>query len=169
MSKRVTVEEYLGQAVAAVRQMVEDEGDSCPERNWPYVCVEDFVLQHGRAFIRTRPLPKGFPRGGIKECYKNAFLLMKDNPALTYVEGYACFQKSLLLMHGHAWCVDETGEVIDPTWMNGLNYFGVPFARAFVLATYDAIGRAGVIENEEQGYPLLTKELSGYREEKFFR
>lgn len=168
-SKGVTVEEYLGQAVTAIRQMVEAESNSCPQRKWPYVCVEDFVLHHGRAFIRTRSLPKGIPRGDIKECYKNAFLLMMSNPNLTYVEGHACFQKSLLMMHQHAWCVDETGDVIDPTWMKGLNHFGVPFTRAFVLATYEAIGRAGVIENEEQGYPLLSKKLSGFREERFFR
>lgn len=94
---------------------------------------------------------------------------MMGSPSLTCVEGYACFQKALLLMQRHAWCADETGDVIAPTWMNGLNYFGVPFTEAIVTATYEAIGHAGVIENMEQGYPLLSKRLTGFREERFFR
>lgn len=32
----------------------------------------------------------------------------------------------------HAWCSDETGIVIDPTWGEGAEYFGVPLDFKYV-------------------------------------
>lgn len=35
-------------------------------------------------------------------------------------------------MH-HAWCVDKHGVVIDPTWRDGNDYFGIPFDQSFAV------------------------------------
>jgi len=166
-SEATSIEQHLRDTVAVMRRSCETE-PALRGKERLYVCVEDFLLQNGRAFNGVEPLPQGMRRGKDHECYKNAFLLMGMHPSLTYVEGVAVSTERSVPTH-HAWCVDEQGRVIDPTWPNGRSYFGVPFTREYVLATYTAIGRLGVIRNMEQGFPLLATKIKGFREEKFFQ
>jgi hypothetical protein len=50
-------------------------------------------------------------------------MLAQDND-LIYVEGFAVGVFPTL----HGWCVDDAGNVIDPTWPDGRGkeYYGVP-------------------------------------------
>ena len=57
------------------------------------------------------------------ECYQNAWYLAEER-GWEYVEGYATTTElGIPLMH--AWCINEDGDVVDPTWSDGENYVGV--------------------------------------------
>lgn len=112
--------------------------------------VHQFVLDHGRMFTIT---PKSFPRTGkMKECFKNALALaIRRN--LTYCEGYAIN----IIPTIHAWCIDKDGNVIDPTWENAKEYYGVPFQTDYVLDFTDRHGvYDSVVENWRDKWPLIT-------------
>ena len=88
------------------------------------------LLDNGRPFYINENTFSG-RRGTPKECYKNAALAVLDNPKLTYVEGQMAF-------HGvpidHAWCVDQQGNVVDPTVKDGEDtaYFGIPISTEYL-------------------------------------
>ncbi len=121
----------------------------------PYAGKVEFILKHGRAF-EWRPLPRGVRRGAMRHCWENAYRLAVRKPDLfTYVEGYAINTSLALGPVEHAWCIDGKGLVVDPTWEEGADYFGVPF-RAEYLTRVGLVAGCGLIENEEMGFPLLT-------------
>lgn len=86
--------------------------------------VEYQILSaHGKNMpVRSNPLNGTMALG---QCYQNAYRLM-DNRSMTYCEGYAAI-KGLGIPIAHAWVVDSDGFVIDPTWKDGTEYFGVRF------------------------------------------
>jgi len=92
-----------------------------------YYCIEDFVLQHGQPF-EYAPLPDTIKRGKMKDCFRNSALLALENQAYRYVEGYA---SSIIPTH-HAWCIDSEDRVVDNTWQDGKEYFGVVFDTEFL-------------------------------------
>lgn len=122
-----------------------------------------FFLTYGKEFkVNFR---KSFKEKGEKGlCYMNAFNLMHDSSGeLTYVEGMASIFGVPL---DHAWCVDSNGLVHDPTWnrftlkgesikQKDVDYFGVPFKSEFVIDTVVKRGFYGVIDNPQDGFPLL--------------
>lgn len=120
--------------------------------DFKYLCCEDFVLQNGQEYT-AQALPDGIPPREIKQCFCNSFHLAIENDDLIYVEGFAVN----LIPIAHAWCVDKTGKVIDTTWANPeeCEYFGVPFKREYMLAATIERGCYGLIENWENGYPVL--------------
>ena len=61
-------------------------------------------------------------RGQMGECFRNAALMALGDPDLEYVEGYAF--GTVVPVH-HAWVVNRKDEVLDPTWPDGSDYFGV--------------------------------------------
>lgn len=69
-----------------------------------YICIEDYVLKNGK-FYTPKSLPENINRGTKKECYRNAFLLMMDNPQFTYCEGYGTTKAVKGLPFLHAWCI----------------------------------------------------------------
>src|ERR1035438_7217539 len=73
-----------------------------------------------------------------------------------YVEGYAINPWVARHPVAHAWCVDPEGFVVDTTWDEGVDYFGVPFRMEYVRRRADARKDYGLIDNEEMGFPLLT-------------
>jgi len=91
---------------------------------------ERYVAAYGEEF-KGIPLPDDVERGTIKECYKNASLLVMMRPDLTYVEGFAKSARTGDLSFLHAWAVDKQGNVIDPTWPtpDKNQYFGVKYDR----------------------------------------
>jgi hypothetical protein len=94
-----------------------------------YEGFEDFVLKTGTFKRATKPLPEGVEIGEKKMCFENAYrLAMKKD--WTYVEGWA---ESVIPLH-HAWCLDDKGRVVDPTWEfeKGRAYWGVEFDMAWV-------------------------------------
>lgn len=131
-------------------------GERNKDRRFP--CSEAQVLGQGR-FFKAQPLPREYKRGEMKACYMNAAKLALDNPELTYVEGYGTTKKIQFLPFAHAWCVDKHGNVIDPTWTDGVAYCGVPvttdFLRRQLLATkmYGILSGAGVNRFVKEGIP----------------
>lgn len=119
----------------------------------PYLCNEDFVLQNGREF-QPGPYPKNAPRRVKKECFENAYRLSISDNNLRYVEGYARIDISLPLLHG--WCIDENDKVVDPTWEDGIWYFGVVFELNYVGEIYKARKEYGVLEAYQLRFPLIT-------------
>jgi len=104
--------------------------------------------------LNSGPLGSKYKIGCIKGCYANAYRLAEQHPAeLTYAEGYAL---GCVIPTPHAWCVDRTGLVVDPTWQSGNGYIGVPLNNKYVNRTIMARGQYGVIDNWEEHYPLLT-------------
>jgi len=82
------------------------------------------MLALGHSF-EAQPLPARFNRGTVGQCFANAGSLALNNPGLIYVEGLA---DCGLFPTAHAWCIDDAGRVIDPTWRDCANasYFGIP-------------------------------------------
>jgi hypothetical protein len=130
----------------------DDDADS----EFPYASQADFILKHGRAF-EWRVLPPGARMGTARQCFRNSVRLALGKPRFyTYVEGYAI--NTWVARHpvAHAWCVDPEDFVVDTTWDEGMDYFGVPFRMEYVRRIADARKDYGLIDNEEMGFPLLT-------------
>ena len=102
----------------------------------PYPSEEHFVLAHGRFFM---PIP--FPKDLLamratrmpQECFWNAHCLVKLFPKkYRYVEGFASVTRLHPEPVRHAWVIDKEDSAIDPTWDDGVEYFGVEFAWKYV-------------------------------------
>ncbi len=95
-----------------------------------YCCFEEFVLEHGQPFTLIEP-PKGLRRGRMGECFSNTWEYVGAKKGTTYVEGIGAMDG---LTFVHAWAVDRSGRVIDPTWKYHpkIEYFGIPFEWRFV-------------------------------------
>jgi hypothetical protein len=131
-------------------EVVVSEGSRYPDAG-----KADFILKHGRAFT-WRALPRGIQKAEVRHCLENACRLALLKPvSYTYVEGYAINRLLAAYPVAHAWCVDRKGFVIDPTWEEGVGYFGVPFRLEYLLRIWNET-QCGLIDNEDMGYPLLT-------------
>jgi len=119
--------------------------------SWPYCCMEDFVLHFGEAFSFSE-LPSYIERGEMKQCFKNAYHLALSSPEHTYVEGFACGVIPVM----HAWCIDSKDQVVDPTWTDGREYYGVRFNLNYVNEVIEDKSTYGVIDNWEDRFPLLS-------------
>jgi hypothetical protein len=126
----------------------------------PYLCIEDFVLRHGR---RWDPHPRPLPTlGRERECFKNAadlVLLRMRDAGLTYVEGYAARERVPIPV-AHGWVVDAAGRVLETTWRlepdERVAYFGVPFRVEYLARALVRSKRYGLLDRYEHGWPLLT-------------
>jgi len=128
-----------------------------PKREgFEYSSMEEFILKNGK-FYEPKELPKDIPEGKVKDCFMNAWHLAIDRPDLTYVEGYA----SSIIPVLHAWCVDKQGNVIDPTWGTGKAYYGVLFTKDYIMKTAMRRKIFGIIDNYQEGYPLLKEKPKG--------
>jgi hypothetical protein len=68
-----------------------------------------------------------------KGCFWNAHFLVKRYPKFyRYVEGVASMEGLHPEPTLHAWVIDDKDRAIDPTWANGVEYFGVVFDGAYV-------------------------------------
>jgi hypothetical protein len=114
--------------------------------NWRYRGFDDLLLKEGdwNEPPETK-LPKGVRRGRPKQCYMNAYRLATRLPdEYTYVEGMAIPDVVSIPM-GHAWCVDNNGKVVDPTWpLPGKAYFGVHLSAEFIQRHSAKTGVYGV-------------------------
>jgi hypothetical protein len=87
-----------------------------------------YILKNGREW-GPRIFPAGVKKMKDKACFQNAYNLSQKK-GYRYVEGMA----TSIIPCDHAWCVNDQGEVIDPTWgktfLSGkergpADYFGV--------------------------------------------
>jgi len=151
----------MGDSSQALRQYLVDldemhrKADHHGVSEWPFQSMEGFILHYGVHWTPAA-LPKGFKRMEIKQCYRNATLLLEDDEDLAYCEGYAC---GIIPVH-HAWCVTPDGRVIDPTWNPvGTAYIGVPFDTQFILERLQTAGTYSVIDDWQDTFPLLRGEV----------
>lgn len=91
-----------------------------------YCSVEEYVARHGKCYSRTGlymhepPYEEVMTEG---RCFDNAMALASwSNGHLRYCEGYAGYYGS-----HHAWCVDISGKVFDPTWNKELPEYRTPY------------------------------------------
>jgi hypothetical protein len=56
----------------------------------------------------------------------------------------------------HAWCVGSDNLVVDRTWDEGTEYFGVPFRHDYLSRVLKARRDYGLIDNSEMDFPLVT-------------
>lgn len=103
-----------------------------------------FILDNGFTF-NASALPNEYEHRTQKECFKNCTHLMIEDSSLIYCEGFA---HNIIPVH-HAWCVDQDGNVVDPTWKEPENciYHGVPFKYDFVMEAADKAQSYGIFEN----------------------
>lgn len=88
-----------------------------------------------------KPRPKGIRKQANKMCYRNSLMLAMSRPGWKYVEGYALG----IIPTQHAWCVDEEGRVVEPTWkQSGSAYFGIAMEPDDVLKYCGLSGIYGV-------------------------
>lgn len=108
------------------------------------VMVGDFYLDLGQA-RETAPLPDNVRRGEMRQCYMNAGLLSTEHSEFAYCEGFA-MRSGLFPMH-HAWCLNDQGRVIDPTWPHDEKneYLGVALNPNFVVMSSLKTGLWGVL------------------------
>ena len=140
---------------------------------YAYVCMEDFVLQHGTAFTEISPDQPVFghkgnryrPRG-LKGCFHNSYCAaVASRGHLRYVEGFA--ESSFFPVH-HAWNIDAEDRVVDTTWCYdssrlpgvGGAYMGVIFPIEYVRKTRTP-SNTSIIDQWEKGWPLLQQKFEG--------
>ncbi|MEM6398657.1 MAG: hypothetical protein AAF757_00270 [Cyanobacteria bacterium P01_D01_bin.116] len=98
-----------------------------------YKSTYRLVLDHGKPF-ENRIIPSPFC-SKIKQCYQNCFDPLWRRKDWYYCEGYA-IDDDLNLAIAHAWFVNDSGQVIDPTWRDdvpGATYFGVAFQQTLCI------------------------------------
>jgi len=116
----------------------EMEATRIAPHRWPESCgyesVIDFIRGNGQ-FFEPVERPDEFSARPSRACIENSARLSVEND-LIYVEGFAApggGVPDVSLPIRHAWCVDDSGRVIDVTWDPvGVAYFGIPFRRAYV-------------------------------------
>lgn len=147
-------------AVADYLEMFRKDSGSDPFGRYVYQVAEQFVMVHGRKY-ELPTLPPQFRRGEKGSCFRNAYYLADTDRSLRYVEGFASLRNGrypMVCPGLHAWCVTEEGNVLDPTWDNGIEYFGVAFDWEYVIRTISDRGRFGVIDNWDAQFPLFRGE-----------
>lgn len=94
--------------------------------------IYPWLLKHALSFPDPVKRPRGVGKGKMGLCYENAANLVLRRPSgeLHYCEGFA-IPKTMFPME-HAWCIDNEGRVIDPTWDDATDYYGAIFQRQFV-------------------------------------
>lgn len=122
-----------------LKEIVEDfSQDVDTERvNWQHQCFESAIFAYGRLMIPDHSKNvKQFNESDLfsGQCYEVSKRLALSDSSLTYCEGYAAAEgmnSSTPLRH--AWLLDKSGHVFDPTWGTiGIWYYGVPFATNWV-------------------------------------
>lgn len=118
-----------------------------------WISMPTFVGALGRLWPTGGERPEHLKPGEPKNCYGNAAQAALSFPELTYVEGYA----TGIIPVEHAWCVDESGKVVDTTWDDSQQcaYYGVPFRTDWLRKFLIEKTTYGVIDDWERGYPLL--------------
>lgn len=130
------------------------------ERCDAYTSEADFILKSGHSFENTA-LPRKVRMGRPRECFLNAATLALRKPDIyMYVEGYAVNRWIAMHPVAHAWCITFDNDVVDPTWDDGAEYFGVPFRHDYLRRVLKARRDYGLIDNPEMDFPLVTGAFS---------
>jgi hypothetical protein len=102
----------------------------------------EILARHGKPMTTKRTSMTGAKELGF--CFRNAASMMSNQ--YSYCEGYA-IAPGLFSME-HAWVVDESdGQVVDPTWAEGTDYFGVKFTCKFTAEFALRVGHYSIFGN----------------------
>ncbi|BAY14224.1 hypothetical protein [Calothrix sp. NIES-2098] len=123
-----------------------------------YKSTQKLVLDYGKPFVTKVKSPfKGEP----KSCFENCYKALWNYPQLSYCEGFA-IDDELNLAVSHAWLVNNSLEVIDPTWIGkrfkGSTYFGVIFNREFVMEMAEITKSYGILDSDYMNEHQLKRE-----------
>lgn len=128
--------------------------------------LNHFIVETGQEFEPT-PLPDTIAYMEQKQCYRNATMLMIDDPdRFVYCEGVGL--TSWWPMH-HAWVWDRSRRcVVDPTWRFDNDhppsaYIGIPFTEAYVRTALVDKETYGLVDDWTGRWPLLSLDPSEYR------
>jgi hypothetical protein len=124
----------------SARQYVEQMAEVMREHRVPLTIA--LALEFGREWPHSEPAPRLGQRG---RCFANAMQHARINDWV-YVEGWAC-TGGLGLALEHAWCLRPDGTIMDPTWDDGHDYFGIPFHIGFVEDMALKTGYYGALGN----------------------
>lgn len=117
-----------------------------------------WMLKHGRAFAPEANLPEGIKRGPAKQCYWNSTRIVlrqrSKTPRFRYCEGYA-IPKGLFPMQ-HGWLIDQEDRVVDVTWTDAEEYFGVIVRRTFLASELRRTRCYGIFESFRINLLLFT-------------
>lgn len=115
--------------------------------------VKDYVAREGKEY-KPAPLPKGVRRGTMKECYRNATMLVLADRSLRYAEGFAQTGGLPGLTFAHAWAVKPDGTVVDNTWdePERCRYFGVTYDTDKYLSHISETGMYGVAGDKSKEF-----------------
>lgn len=162
-------------AEMAVKREMQARIKKWTRTGYHYRGVGDFLLQHG-VFWTGRELPDKYEalKGVPGTCYETSLAAAIADPSLRYCEGvYSLVGEDF---KGHAWCIDQDGEVVeltqptDPETVSKAHsrrtrlpflpverwgYFGCVFPAEYVTAHRERY-------YDEQGYCLF--DLSAYEE-----
>lgn len=111
------------------------------------------VLKIGKAYAGV-PF-RGKPRAP-KKCFENALRYAEAN-GLRYAEGYGLsgtlIKNGLFFPVEHAWCVDDEGNAVDPTWRNPETslYYGIEFDVWQVWSRVSRTGTFGMFHSGPAG------------------
>lgn len=119
--------------------------------DWHYPDRYAWLLKHGVCGgDRKRTL-----RRPLGHCFRNALLLSLDRRDLYYVEGIAC-PLDHSFPRDHAWCIDKSLNVYDPTWPFAADYFGVPLSKSFVqMLACERETSGPYVDDWMNGWPLV--------------
>ncbi|MDB6017694.1 MAG: hypothetical protein JWR19_2183 [Pedosphaera sp.] len=141
--------------MTGIATMLDDvHGDQ--KMNRRFVSLERLLLECGREFPLA-PMPDELKRfmGKKGHCYMNATQLALSGFEAIYCEGYAVC-KGLPIPLRHGFCITPSGEVIDPTWKDGTEYFGIPISKRFLFETMKRREVFGILDDWESDYPVLS-------------
>ena len=130
--------------VEAMRPLISASRHGWPTLRWATPVL--YAVEHGR-FWTPAPRPASISAGVPRHCFANAWALALERQDLWHVEGYA-YDQGLGLIVEHAWCVDMTATVIDPTWTDPerCRYFGAVFPRRLVAEGLERFGKHGLLD-----------------------
>lgn len=96
-------------------------------------------------YWKGRKRPRGVRKMKDKLCFENAYKLARKRPSLSYVEGTGIS----LIPCNHAWCMDSSGGLVDPTWRTPENseYLGVALPLSKVADWTYRNGYYGIFSN----------------------
>lgn len=124
-----------------------------------YHSAQEFFLTHGLLY-RVQPFPSRYRKwiGKHHDCLYNALALSIECRELDYAEGFAMLEEATGHPFAHAWCVDATGNVVDPTLHRriGVEYCGLALDKHILSRSHHAGEPFGFVFNDHLFWEVVT-------------